>query len=85
MLTEEMLRQHNMGTLDSYKERHGDSKKTEITFYQTFLGQSDYVISKISEYQYLGKPLDEGYTAVLQCREECREQIRLLEGDAENE
>ena len=37
-----------------YLERHGDTADTRITYYRTYLMQTDYVAAKIAECAYLG-------------------------------
>lgn len=44
-----LLKKYNMVLLNEYKEMFGDSIDTEITFYETFLTQTDHVPLKIFE------------------------------------
>ncbi len=44
-----------------------------------YLNDTDYIANKISEYQFLGKELDNDYSETLQKREEAREVIRKFE------
>lgn len=45
----EVLKKYNMNSLEEYKAVFGDTKNTEITFYETFLQQTDYIPNKIIE------------------------------------
>ena len=67
-----------MQTLDWYKEQHGDTLDTEVTFYKTFLIVTDYIPSKMMEAQLAGETVNEDYSAVLQYRKEVRERINAL-------
>lgn len=49
MITNEMLEKYNIRTLEKFKEFDGDNKWSEITFYQTFLIQTDHIPNKIIE------------------------------------
>ena len=69
-----------MQPLDWYKEQHGDTLDTEVTFYKTFLIVTDYVPSKMMEAQLAGEAINEDYSAVLQYRKEAREAINALRG-----
>ena len=71
-----------MQTLDWYKEQHGDTLDTEVTFYKTFLIVTDYIPSKMMEAQLAGEMLTEDYSAVLQYRKEAREEINRLKVEA---
>ena len=62
-----------------YKEQHGDTLDTEVTFYKTFLIVTDYIPSKMMEAQLAGETINEDYSAVLQYRKEAREKINALE------
>jgi len=38
---------------------------TRVTYYRTYLMQTDYVAAKIAECAYLGQPVEEKYNAIL--------------------
>ena len=78
MIPTEVLNRFYMQTLDWYKEQHGDTLDTEVTFYKTFLIVTDYIPSKIMEAQLAGETVNEDYSAVLQYRKEVRERINAL-------
>ena len=80
MIPTEVLNRFYMQTLDWYKEQHGDTLDTEVTFYKTFLIVTDYVPSKMMEAQLAGETVNEDYSAVLQYRKEAREKINALRG-----
>ena len=79
MIPTEVLNRFSMQPLDWYKEQHGDTLDTEVTFYKTFLIVTDYVPSKMMEAQLAGETINEDYSAVLQYRKEARERINALE------
>ena len=62
-----------------YLERHGDTADTRITYYRTYLMQTDYVAAKIAECAYLGQPVEEKYRSILTKREETRHMLNTLE------
>ena len=64
-----------MQPLDWYKEPHGDTLDTEVTFYKTFLIVTDYIPAKMMEAQLAGEIVNEDYSAVLQYRKEAREKL----------
>lgn len=68
----------NMAPLQTYLDDFGDTDETRIIYYKTFLSQTDYIASKIAEYNYLNKPIEEKYLEILNQREEARENIRQL-------
>lgn len=68
-----------MPSLEWYLERHGDTPDTRMTYYRTFLMQTDYVANKIAESLYLGTPVEEKYRAVLEQRAQARAEIEQLE------
>ena len=78
MLTDEILNRYHMIPLSGYKELFGDTPETELTFYQTFLEQTDYVPAKLAEAAYLRETVDTKYDVVLQYRKEARESINAL-------
>ena len=78
MIPTEVLNRFYMQTLDWYKEQHGDTLDTEVTFYKTFLVVTDYIPSKTMEAQLAGETVNEDYSAVLQYRKEVRERINAL-------
>ena len=80
MIPTEVLNRFSMQTLDWYKEQHGDTLDTEVTFYKTFLIVTDYVPSKMMEAQLAGETVNEDYSMVLQYRKEAREAINALRG-----
>ena len=71
-----------MKHLDWYLERYGDTLDTRMTYYRTFLMQTDYVANKIAESLYLGTPVEEKYRAVLEQRAQARVEIEKLEAEA---
>lgn len=72
-----------MPPLEWYLERHGDTVDTRVTYYRTYLMQTDYVAAKIAECAYLGRPVEEKYNAILQKREEARQAINRLQNETE--
>lgn len=72
-----------MPPLEWYLERHGDTVDTRVTYYRTYLMQTDYVAAKIAECAYLGRPVEEKYNAILQKREEARQAINQLQNETE--
>lgn len=68
----------NMAPLQTYLNDFGDTDETRLIYYKTFLSQTDYIASKIAEYSYLNKPIEEKYLEILNQREEARENIRQL-------
>lgn len=68
----------NMAPLQTYLDDFGDTDETRIIYYKTFLSQTDYITSKIAEYNYLNKPIEEKYLEILNQREAARENIRQL-------
>lgn len=68
-----------MPPLEWYLERHGDTLDTRMTYYRTYLIQTDYVAAKLAEQAYLGLPVDEKYGAVLKQRAKARAEIEKLE------
>lgn len=69
-----------MRSLKEYKERHGDNIDTEMTFYQTFLIQTDHIPNKIVEAQVLGIEIDD-YTEILHLRQHARDEINRLRAE----
>lgn len=49
MISNEILSKYNMKPIETYKEIFGDTLETELTFYQTFLIQTDHIPNKITE------------------------------------
>lgn len=49
MIPKEILNKYNMQTLEEYKKTFGDSKESEMSFYETFLIQTDHIPLKIIE------------------------------------
>lgn len=72
-----ILNKYYMASLDEYKLRHGDNIDTEITFYQTFLIQTDHIPNKIIEAQILNKEIKD-YTEILNYRQIARNKINEL-------
>jgi len=72
-----------MPPLEWYLERHGDTVDTRVTYYRTYLMQTDYVAAKIAECAYLGQPVEEKYNAILTKREEARQMINRLQNETE--
>ena len=77
-ITNKVLLKYNMVSLDEYKEMFGNTLDTEITFYQTFLIQTDYIPNKIVEAQILGEEVDD-YTEILNYRKLARQEINRLQ------
>lgn len=67
-----------MSELSEYKEQFGDTKSTELMYYQTYLSQTDYVACKLAEAVYSGQVVAEDYTAILGLRETARQMINTL-------
>lgn len=72
-----ILNKYYMASLEEYKFRHGDNIDTEITFYQTFLIQTDHIPNKIIEAQILNKEIED-YTEILNYRQIARNKINEL-------
>lgn len=70
-----------MPPLERYIEDFGDTPDTRMTYYRTFLMQTDYVAAKLAEATYLGTPVDEKYRAVLEQRAQARAEIEKLEAE----
>lgn len=68
----------NMAPLEVYLNDFGDNNDTRLAYYKTYLSQTDYIVSKIAEYTYLNKPIEEKYRSILDKRENAREEIRKL-------
>lgn len=68
----------NMAPLEVYLSDFGDNNDTRLAYYKTYLSQTDYIVSKIAEYTYLNKPIEEKYRSILDKRENAREEIRKL-------
>lgn len=72
-----------MESLEFYKEMFGDTIDTELTYYKTYLIQTDYVVAKIAEANYLGIEIvsedKTRYEEVLQQRALARVKINELE------
>ena len=77
MFALDILKKYNMRSLEEYKERHGDNIDTEMTFYQTFLIQTDHIPNKIVEAQILNKEIED-YTEILNYRQIARDKINEL-------
>lgn len=80
-IPEEMLRKYHMEPIEGYFERHGDSIDTKIGFYQTFLIQTDYIVSKISELKLNGEDVSADYVDVLTERKMARAAIDELKAE----
>ena len=70
----------DMPPIEQYLRDFGDTDSTRLTYWRTYLTQTDYVAAKIAECAYLGKPVEDKYRDVLAKREEARQHIRELEG-----
>ena len=68
----------NMAPLEIYLNDFGDTDEIRLAYYKTYLLQTDYIVSKIAEYTYLNKPIEEKYKNILEERERAREEIRKL-------
>lgn len=77
-IKQEMLSRFNVGDIDFYISMTGDDKQGEYEFYKTFLSQTDYIITKLAEYIFLGKKSNEDYSEVIIARQFAREQISNL-------
>lgn len=49
MISKELLAKYNMVPLTKYKEIFGDTLDTELSFYDTFLRQTDHIPLKVME------------------------------------
>lgn len=67
-----------MRELDFYLNEFGDTYRTRLTYYKTYLHVTDYIGNKIAEYIYLGKELDNDYSEILIKRQEARTKINEL-------
>lgn len=72
----------NMPSLEWYLERFGNTISTRITYYRTYLIQTDYVAAKLAEAAYLRQPVDEKYRTILERRTEARLELEKLETEA---
>ena len=68
-----------MPPIDVYLRDFGDCDSTRLTYWRTYLIQTDYVAAKLAECVYLGTTVDDKYLDVLAKREEARQHIRKLE------
>lgn len=73
-LGETLEQQYNIISFEECCNRHG-----EAHYWKTFLIVTDYIANKIIEANYLGEPLDEDYTEVLEARKLCRQKINELQ------
>ena len=55
------------------------AKETLLNYYETILRKTDHIANKVAEYPLLGKEVPTEWVDKIHCREECREQIRVLE------
>lgn len=78
-LTEAQRKRFHMAPLAQYLDDFGHSADTEISWYCTFLLQSDYIIHKITEAQLLGHDYDPEDLAVLELRGQARRRINELQ------
>lgn len=62
MIPTKLLEKYNMRLLSDYKKSFGDSEDTEVTFYRTFLIQTDHIPLKLIE----------GALAAADCAEELK-------------
>lgn len=76
MIPTNLLEKYNMKSLEGYKKDFGDSADTEITFYQTFLIQTDYIPLKLVE----GSISSADVAEELKYREIARQEIAKIEG-----
>ena len=68
----------NMAPIETYLNDFGNTDEIKLAYYKTYLSQTDYIVSKIAEYTYLNKPIEEKYKNILEERERAREEIRKL-------
>ena len=68
-----------MQPLEWYLKRYGDNLDTRLTYYRTYLIQTDYVAAKLAEAAYLGTAVDDKYRAVLEQRAQARAEFEKLE------
>lgn len=60
------------------KEQEKLEQQRKVTEAQQFLKDTDYIVTKLTEYSITGEKSDKDYTEVLQKREEAREIIRQV-------
>ena len=70
----------DMPPIEQYLLDFGDCDSTRLTYWRTYLIQTDYVAAKLAECAFLDTPVEEKYREVLTKREEARQKIRELEG-----
>lgn len=69
----------DMPPMEVYLRDFGDTDDTRRMYWCTYLLHTDYVAAKIAEAAYLGTEVEEKYRAVLEKREEARQQLNELE------
>mgnify|MGYP003377924789 FL=1 len=67
-----------MPSIEWYLDRHGDTLETHITYYQTYLGHTDYIAAKLAEAVYTGEKMADDYSEVIDRRKEARRKINEL-------
>ena len=78
MISDNLIKRYNIGSLEEYAEITGSKKQGEYVFYRSFLEQTDYVTNKLIEAQTLGEKIDQDYTEVLQARAYARQKLSEL-------
>ena len=85
-IPKEMLKKYYCyESLELAEQVHGKSDETTLTFYETFLKATDYIVTKVSENNLMQRNITTDYTDVFEAREFAREQIRLIEQKQEQE
>ncbi len=78
MLENINLQHYHMAPLEQYQRDFSDAG-TEEMWLKTFLIQTDYQITKASEYKLMGQPVPEEIKALIAARQEARTRINELE------
>ena len=74
----ELLKKYNcFESVEAAKESFGENKYTEITFYDTFLKQTDYLTYKLAE----GLISKEDKAEEFKARQFCRDEINRLSNE----
>ena len=72
MIRDELARRFGLPHITKY---HHDTR----TWYNTFLLQSDYIVTKAMEAQLSGEDMPDGYAEIMVARAECRKAINAID------
>lgn len=79
MLENINFQHYHMAPLEQYQQDFSSTNAEEM-WLKTFLIQTDYQITKATEFQLLGQPVPEEIKTLIAARQEARERINKLEG-----